>query len=1221
MDRDHGGGSSMHGSDDSKSRKGRLMGKLFGARDRKASNEQGDAAGINDFLHGAPGAGNTSRSNSNYSTISASVGPTFDSFQIAHPAPPSLAKIDTRSAPRYPNALPVDQLTGAKQSSQQSLVSSQMSRSKTVSYSTTRAAARRNRKGLTVRFTDAYPEIMGEGGDESEIPASEIGRQRRANMLKKPVSPMFMDRGRPQGDAQQTTLARRPSLPGPSPQRPPHPQQSYFAPQHAQPQPALKQPQPQPKQWLPQVAHDDSDFTPRALKRTQTGFSSISAPSSEDGEVPHSPSPPSFPSSPERKPSSTAPSASGSLLAAPSLSRNDSRRSFIEIHQAEMREAEGLALANALRAGISPPSSPEDEQRNRASPSRWSPSKRTSLPLHPPPRHPQHQVAPGPADSPPSQPPPAYSPERTRSRATPTHDDSPSRLSMSSVYEDSPVSPKPVASLRDIVQSVSDDSLSSFVARTRHLFELFRLHSETIKPLLASAPEDLARVALWWFTIGRMALENTMRDRAATTPENRQARDKELAMQQAYADLAKSYWISEEVLPEILSRRQGPVDSEVGQVRSVVVSNLRKLSMSMKRNDLLPPEDAFLPQLIDKAIWAPYPPVSSDVTALLRGYWGSSLAASASLAPPMSILESVPLSDNAQDFVFSRIWADVYLMEQGLDSAPQQQRLHFPCLLSVVRPQMLPTPEAIITSQNGTVMMRIMGKKNSGPTWEEVRWHPESCSLELRMPRGFLAVVQLSSTDYGLLWSMYDFGAKVHGQLYPRKDEHALFRSTLKAFQYFESGPPTGSFPKEAVPDCEVALFEKILSEPAATGRRNYHRGCRLAMVSGPRTRTLYGTSQAYPPDTPVQFSFLRGDHGDPALLLRYENNRSKGRMVLSFSTEEERMRFHDLIAGTALQRDERVVTEVPVQSLQVVAAATASRGNGPGSAALAAFQKLTFNKLRVVNYDDEADDTHAPTVLAESLRMVFDFGDCTMTDRINVAPGELKVRLDVRDNKCMAVLRQAQQDLTVAVSDVQVAREMGRELTEALRSVATTPTCRVLRFPTQADLHAVQLAITGYRVVYDGTATTFAIARRRMVVPIHKKWEAGTTRIQIVIQPDTKVTQLLAFFQDFHYGQSMSFVLKGTDVFESFGRGNKLGIKIDDAKFPLPRMPSGDSAGDGKVSGAEWHETAFVCLDMPDLPGEHDDISILFDKEAERDRFASCLPAAVRGSRLAKMF
>lgn len=198
-----------------------------------------------------------------------------------------------------------------------------------------------------------------------------------------------------------------------------------------------------------------------------------------------------------------------------------------------------------------------------------------------------------------------------------------------------------------------------------------------------------------------------------------------------------------------------------------------------------------------------------------------------------------------------------------------------------------------------------------------------------------------------------------------------------------------------------------------------------------------------------------------------------------------------------------------------------------------------------------------------------------------------------------MAVLRQAQQDLTVAVSDVQVAREMGRELTEALRSVATTPTCRVLRFPTQADLHAVQLAITGYRVVYDGTATTFAIARRRMVVPIHKKWEAGTTRIQIVIQPDTKVTQLLAFFQDFHYGQSMSFVLKGTDVFESFGRGNKLGIKIDDAKFPLPRMPSGDSAGDGKVSGAEWHETAFVCLDMPDLPGEHDDISILFDKEA----------------------
>ncbi len=76
------------------------------------------------------------------------------------------------------------------------------------------------------------------------------------------------------------------------------------------------------------------------------------------------------------------------------------------------------------------------------------------------------------------------------------------------------------------------------------------------------------------------------------------------------------------------------------------------------------------------------------------------------------------------------------------------------------------------------------------------------------------------------------------------------------------------------------------------------------------------------------------------------------------------------------------------------------------------------------------------------------------------------------------------------------------------------------------------------------------------MVVPIHKKWEAGATRIQVVQQD--KVTQLLAFFKDFHHGESMGFVLKGTDVYEAFSRSGKFGLKIDDAKFPLPRQQGG---------------------------------------------------------------
>lgn len=80
---------------------------------------------------------------------------------------------------------------------------------------------------------------------------------------------------------------------------------------------------------------------------------------------------------------------------------------------------------------------------------------------------------------------------------------------------------------------------------------------------------------------------------------------------------------------------------------------------------------------------------------------------------------------------------------------------------------------------------------------------------------------------------------------------------------------------------------------------------------------------------------------------------------------------------------------------------------------------------------------------------------------------------------------------------------------------------------------------------------------------------------------------QLVAFFHDFSHGKCMNFVLKSTDIFESFNhRSGKFGVKIVDAKFALPKPDDDPSAG-------------FVCLDMPEYPGEHDDITIAFDSES----------------------
>ena len=100
------------------------------------------------------------------------------------------------------------------------------------------------------------------------------------------------------------------------------------------------------------------------------------------------------------------------------------------------------------------------------------------------------------------------------------------------------------------------------------------------------------------------------------------------------------------------------------------------------------------------------------------------------------------------------------------------------------------------------------------------------------------------------------------------------------------------------------------------------------------------------------------------------------------------------------------------------------------------------------------------------------------------------------------------------------------------------------------------------------------------MVVPIYKRIEAGLGRIQILQKE--KTIQLIAFFDDFSLGHCMNFALRTIDVFESFARSEKFFVRFVDAKFALPNA-SAD----------------FICLDMPEYPGEHDDITIGFDAEA----------------------
>ncbi|KAI0008798.1 hypothetical protein F4779DRAFT_416680 [Xylariaceae sp. FL0662B] len=1214
------------------SRRDRIMGKLFGSssatRERKMTNEE-SANEISNFLG------------------------TADRLMVSHPlpappqtasrGPPALA-LDTSKASRFPQALDV------ADRSQQSLAQRARSHSP--------PRPRKNTKGLVVRFADTYPEIIGEGGDECQTIVSEIGQRKRSKSV--PVSAPI------------------------PPTREGH--------QYARQVGAFQE-----------TRRGDDGFVPGPIRRTQTGFSMTSGSSSgESRSVPNTP-----PEPPQPRTIPAGESARSRFLDTDKR-KDEARRSFIEAHQQQQRQAEGMAFAEATRSASANShhewddhsSSPEqqaretpprrmmkdptpvlDRAKSARSPTRPPPlaesvsallrtqSTRSPLGPSPVPLSPtgtpsaRSPVPPSNEDLPSTQgassrsplpPPPTLdsppdldleiiksqrqvSPDEYRTNTHHTTDSPSSAYTHSvlstpdTVHKPSIMSHNPSLrglgasspeksnrSLHDATTTTLDDALEAFVTRTKHLYELFRLHAEQRRPLGTSRPEDMCRAALWWFLKGRTSLEMIIRSRPADPDDQRNL----VARYQAYTDLAKGYWLTEQALPEVAEGKYSPVDGEFGEVRQVLVHNLKKLSGSMQRNGFLPPDEPFLPQTMDKSIWIEYPSLSQDITALLNGVWGSALAAVKQPTRTMGASEALPLGDTAKYFNYGRVVADVYLMEQGMSS----MQTYFPCVLSIVRSQNESDLNFVVASQTNTVSLRIQSDKNAGPTWRDVKWRPDACSLELKMPRGFMLAIQCSKQDFKTLWGVYDFATKIQSYLYPRKDEIATHSLTLRGFHYFDANPQGRTFPREAVGQCQLALFERQLKEASPTGPRTFHRGFRLAVVTGPRTRTLSGVTHFFPPQLPIQFAMLRDDQRAPLLQLDFNDGKDKGRMVMGFTEDQEREKLLKLITGTYVHQDEEVIVEVPLEGMNMSDGINDLKGGFP------AVQRLPWQRARVIN--DKYSEV-PPTVLAEKLRLEIASMDksgasviSTIADRINVGPGELRLRLGTKDILTLQVMRQPQHDLTVSVLETLVPRETPREFVSLQNAVQRGQTVRTYRFPSFRDLHALQAGLTGYTVLFDGIATSLNISRRRMVVPIHKKWEAGTTRIQVVRQE--KTVQMLAFFEDWNHGQCMGFILKGTDVFESFSRNGKAGLKLAEAKFPLPKVPrEGEPPTD---------DMAFLCLDMPDYAGEHDDITIIFDDSMgksdttlsanldlrangpiERDRLCSILPAPVKGSRISR--
>ncbi|KAL8692069.1 MAG: hypothetical protein Q9218_002828 [Villophora microphyllina] len=745
-------------------------------------------------------------------------------------------------------------------------------------------------------------------------------------------------------------------------------------------------------------------------------------------------------------------------------------------------------------------------------------------------------------------------------------------------------------SLRNVAKSFGEDALHEFATRVRPFGNLFLLGLSAQKdPTLW----QWVMAASWWFLRGRSTLEAAVRSKPPNaTVHEPNTIEMTQQMKQAYVDLAKAWWVVFEMIPQrcpevkqleykgpapaaaVIQRFFDAKNAEPIQIHLSITSNLRALCMSMKKNGRMPPHDLEL-QGLDARVFLEYPVLSPSAARLL------SLENSGPVTDEHHIewtsFFPFPVTDTESHFNYGRMFVEVVV---GQVKAEGQLRI--PCLLSILRHRRDRDITLVVASQDSQVHLVIQPDVTQALSWQDVHWDIQKRSMDVNLRADFNMQIRVAEGDFKTLWGIHDHTRAVQKASQSTKTDLLAFEDVLPSCQWFEQGTTATLFPAEPVEGCTLRLFECFTVLKESLGERKVHNGFRLVLVTPRNIKKLSCVSLHLGKQTPIVFSYLRDGQGAPAMLLKTSKSSRDPYMVIGFHEPAKRDELFSILSGTAVASNEHSSIQLSLAAYSVDPdAADPSTDHG---GALGGFNA---RGLKVFRPRSQANQRGG-----HNLRLWIEEDTGCVIDRINLGPGELQLRLNVTLMNRIYVSRPPQQDMTLCFADDSLNREQYEHLRRLLSDINQSPSTKTFDFLSLNDLHTFQALITGFTILFDGFAKSFNIPRRRMVA-IHKRWEASTTRIQIIKHEQT--VQLLAFFKDFSHGKCMNFVIKSTERFESFSRSGVPYLCIVDAKFALPKGESG-----------------FVCLDMPEYPGEHDDISIGFESEYDRDTFAKALPATV---------
>ncbi|KAF2858991.1 hypothetical protein K470DRAFT_259274, partial [Piedraia hortae CBS 480.64] len=635
-------------------------------------------------------------------------------------------------------------------------------------------------------------------------------------------------------------------------------------------------------------------------------------------------------------------------------------------------------------------------------------------------------------------------------------------------------------------ETSGDLALADWASRVKHLMEVFRLASEKVRAVESCAPEAWLRASVWWYLKGKSGLEVLLQQRSKSHEPPREM------LTQPHVDLAKAWWIiSDPLSPYDISESVAPVNGMPDMVlrRSVMLLRgyLKSLTTSLQRNQLMPPQ----PSLIhgqDPQVWIEYPRFGPDVMAVLgRG----------------SALDMLPLGDTRDSFCHGRYSVEAFVHTDD----PKTDRVPFPCILSAIRGKREYQMGFTLASQNDAVNLRIgpYGARR-GLTWKDVSWKAHAHSIIISLPQGFSLCIKMHESDFRSLWNKVESCRRVVSSFRQERDEELVHEVRLVELQYADPSDAS-KFPADKIRGCTAMLLEKHSDHSEGGAVRKMHQGFRLLLVTDPSYKIPSCVSHEVCSKSPLLVEFITDSAagGSAAMVLRLQEDGRQVRVLLVFPDIDSRQTLYDLLTGLSVGPDEAIIGKMTLKGLNVEMVGAPQECRELAS--------LQWQRLGVTN-EQYVDGRPPPTVESEHLRIVARHAGGCITDRLNLDKGEMLLRLAAGEPTPTIQMLRAPRRLTIAIDTRQCSPAVLERLTELVKTSQTVSTIRTYTFSSLADLHLFQFSITGYKVQYDGAASTFGIARRMMVVPIPLKWQASAVRIQVVKAQG--VTQILAFMDDF---------------------------------------------------------------------------------------------------------